>query len=79
MNVKTADRVLDVFETFGREIRPLPVSELAKGLSVPAFCAGIGIPSAQWCESVHATVVLKPGMQARTAGREANPYVSVTG
>lgn len=29
-----------------------------------SVCAVIGIPSAQWGESVHAVVVLKPGMQA---------------
>jgi IclR family acetate operon transcriptional repressor len=42
MNVKTADRILDVFETFADEIRPLSLSELARLLSIPASsCLGL--------------------------------------
>jgi DNA-binding IclR family transcriptional regulator len=42
MNVKTADRILDVFETFAEEIRPLSLSELARLLSIPASsCFGL--------------------------------------
>lgn len=42
MNVKTADRILDVFETFASEIRPLSLSELARLLSIPASsCFGL--------------------------------------
>lgn len=42
MNVKTADRILDVFETFADEIRPLSLSELARLLSIPASsCFGL--------------------------------------
>jgi IclR family acetate operon transcriptional repressor len=42
MNVKTADRILDVFETFANEIRPLSLSELAQLLSIPASsCFGL--------------------------------------
>lgn len=35
MNVKTAVRTLDLFETFAREGRPLPLSELGRLLSIP--------------------------------------------
>lgn len=35
MNVKTAVRTLDLFETFAREGRPLPLSELGRLLAIP--------------------------------------------
>lgn len=42
MNVKTADRVLDVFETFASEARPLSLTELGRLLSIPASsCFGL--------------------------------------
>lgn len=42
-------------------------------------CAVIGIPSAQWGESVHAVVVLKPGMQARQEELRAHCRALIAG
>ena len=42
MTVRTADRTLDIFESFARRQRPITVSELARELSLPnSTCFGL--------------------------------------
>ncbi len=58
------DRLKDMIISGGENVYSGEVENaLAQHLAVQA-CAVIGIPSAQWGESVHAVVVLKPGLAA---------------
>ncbi|MFI5032287.1 MAG: helix-turn-helix domain-containing protein, partial [Reyranellales bacterium] len=42
MTVRTADRTLDIFESFARRQQPITVSELARELSLPtSTCFGL--------------------------------------
>jgi long-chain acyl-CoA synthetase len=58
------DRIKDMIVTGGENVYSAEVeNDLARHPAV-SVCAVIGVPSAVWGESVHAVVVLKPGMQA---------------
>ena len=50
--------------TGGENVYSAEVENVLSRHPAVSVCAVIGIPSAQWGESVHAVVVLKPGMQA---------------
>jgi long-chain acyl-CoA synthetase len=58
------DRLKDMIVTGGENVYSAEVENVLSRHPAVSVCAVIGIPSAQWGESVHAVVVLKPGMQA---------------
>ncbi|MFZ5511860.1 MAG: long-chain-fatty-acid--CoA ligase [Pseudomonadota bacterium] len=62
-----ADRLKDMIISGGENVYSAEVENAIAQHPAVAACAVIGIPSAEWGESVHAVVVLKPGAAA-TAG-----------
>ncbi|NEX64823.1 long-chain-fatty-acid--CoA ligase [Noviherbaspirillum galbum] len=59
------DRIKDMIVTGGENVYSAEVENVLARHPAVAMCAVIGIPSAQWGESVHAVVVLRTGAQAR--------------
>lgn len=59
-----ADRLKDMIITGGENVFSAEVENALAQHRAVAACAVIGIPSADWGESVHAVVVLKPGEEA---------------
>ncbi|MFL6719262.1 MAG: long-chain-fatty-acid--CoA ligase [Burkholderiaceae bacterium] len=57
------DRIKDMIVTGGENVYSAEVENVLSRHPAVSVCAVIGIPSAQWGESVHAVVVLKPEMQ----------------
>jgi long-chain acyl-CoA synthetase len=57
------DRIKDMIVTGGENVYSAEVENVLSRHPAVSVCAVIGIPSAQWGESVHAVVVLKPDMQ----------------
>ena len=57
------DRLKDMIVTGGENVYSAEVENVLARHPAVSVCAVIGIPSAQWGESVHAVVVAKPGMQ----------------
>jgi acyl-CoA synthetase (AMP-forming)/AMP-acid ligase II len=55
------DRIKDMIITGGENVYSTEVENALASHAAVAGCAVIGIPSAQWGESVHAFVVRKPG------------------
>ncbi|GAC1606907.1 MAG: long-chain fatty acid--CoA ligase [Ramlibacter sp.] len=62
-----ADRLKDMIISGGENVYSAEVENALAQHPAVAACAVIGVPSAEWGESVHAVAVLKPG-QAATAG-----------
>jgi acyl-CoA synthetase (AMP-forming)/AMP-acid ligase II len=58
------DRIKDMIVTGGENVYSIEVENALLKHPAVAQCAVIGIPSEQWGELVHASVVLKPGAQA---------------
>lgn len=58
------DRIKDMIISGGENVYSAEVENAMTQHPAVFMCAAIGIPSAQWGESVHAIVVLKPNMQA---------------
>jgi long-chain acyl-CoA synthetase len=56
------DRIKDMIVTGGENVYSAEVENVLSRHPAVSVCAVIGIPSAQWGESVHAVVVLKPDM-----------------
>ncbi len=59
-----ADRLKDMIITGGENVYPAEVENALAQHPAVACCAVIGIPSPEWGEAVHASVVLKPGANA---------------
>ena len=55
------DRLKDMIISGGENVYCAEVENVVSKHAAVAACAVIGIPSAEWGESVHAVVVLKPG------------------
>jgi long-chain acyl-CoA synthetase len=73
------DRIKDMIVTGGENVYSAEVeNDLARHPAV-SVCAVIGIPSEKWGESVHAVVVLKPGMQASEAELRAHCRTRLAG
>lgn len=58
------DRIKDMIVTGAENVFSAEVENAVSKHPSVAMCAVIGIPSEQWGESVHAVVVLRPGMTA---------------
>ncbi|WP_439687990.1 long-chain-fatty-acid--CoA ligase [Cupriavidus oxalaticus] len=58
------DRIKDMIITGGENVYSCEVENALAQHPAVAACAVIGIPSAEWGETVHAAVVLKPGQAA---------------
>jgi acyl-CoA synthetase (AMP-forming)/AMP-acid ligase II len=65
--VTVVDRVKDMIVTGGENVFSAEVENALASHPAVAQCAVIGIPSAQWGETVHAAVVLRPGQSADPA------------
>ncbi len=61
------DRVKDMIVSGGENVYSAEVENAIAQHPAVAACAVIGIPDAQWGETVHAVIVPKPGMQAPDA------------
>lgn len=57
------DRLKDMIVTGGENVYSIEVENAVLKHPAVAMCAVIGIPDEQWGELVHASVVLKPGVQ----------------
>lgn len=57
------DRIKDMIVTGGENVYSIEVENVVLKHPAVARCAVIGIPSEQWGELVHVSVVLKPGSQ----------------
>ena len=64
--VFVVDRMKDMIVTGGENVYSAEVENAITQHPAVAACAVIGIPSAQWGESVHAVVVRKPGASVST-------------
>jgi long-chain acyl-CoA synthetase len=62
--VYIVDRLKDMIVTGGENVFSAEVENALGCHAAVASCAVIGIPSAQWGETVHAVVVLRGGMDA---------------
>lgn len=58
------DRIKDMIISGGENIYPAEVETVLARHPAVALCAVIGVPHAQWGETVHAVVVLKEGLSA---------------
>jgi len=58
------DRLKDMIVTGGENVYSAEVENAIGRHPAVAACAVIGIPSAEWGETVHAAIVLKPGQSA---------------
>jgi long-chain acyl-CoA synthetase len=62
--IHIVDRMKDMIISGGENVYSAEVENAISRHPAVAACAAIGIPSAEWGESVHAAIVLKAGMQA---------------
>ena len=62
-----ADRLKDMIITGGENVYSAEVENALAQHPTVAACAVIGIPSAEWGESVHAVIVRKPGQESVAA------------
>jgi acyl-CoA synthetase (AMP-forming)/AMP-acid ligase II len=62
-----ADRLKDMVITGGENVYPAEVEAVLRGHPAVSEAAVIGLPDARWGETVHAVVVLKPGVDVDPA------------
>ncbi|HYD61225.1 MAG TPA: long-chain fatty acid--CoA ligase [Noviherbaspirillum sp.] len=66
--IYVVDRMKDMIISGGENVYSAEVENAIGQHPAVAACAVVGIPSEEWGESVHAVIVLKPGMSATAEG-----------
>ncbi|WP_322060194.1 long-chain-fatty-acid--CoA ligase [Paraburkholderia sp. J63] len=77
--IYVVDRQKDMIISGGENVYSAEVENAIAQHPAVATCAVIGIPNGDWGESVHAVVVLKPGMEATAEALMAHSRVLIAG